>query len=169
MVEFMQQYGTEAKAYRALYKARWPQGFRCPAYGDRRRSRFRRGRQVYYQCRACRHQTTLLSDTLPWGLPLVVLVAVSRRTASSQVRSGSLVASKTTNGSPQGTVMETAGGLPLQPPFSPAREAAATGAGHDAVQATLRADSAHGIQFSWLRNSPHQVGCSGAVLQSRTV
>ena len=33
MVEFMQQYGTEAKAYRALYlhEARWPHGFRCPA------------------------------------------------------------------------------------------------------------------------------------------
>lgn len=43
MVEFMQRYGTEAKAYRAWYKARWPHGFRCPACGDRRRSRFRRG------------------------------------------------------------------------------------------------------------------------------
>lgn len=64
MVEFMQQYGTEAKCYRALYRARWPRGFRCPACGDRRRSRFRRGRQIYYQCRGCQHQTTLLSGTL---------------------------------------------------------------------------------------------------------
>ena len=64
MMEFMQQYGTEAKAYRALYRARWPHGFRCPACDDRRRLRFRRGRQVYYQCRACRHQTTLLSGTI---------------------------------------------------------------------------------------------------------
>ncbi|EQD51577.1 IS1595 transposase, partial [mine drainage metagenome] len=64
MVEFMQRYGTEAKAYRALCKARWPHGFRCLACGDRRRSRFLRGRQVYYQCRACRHQTTLLSGTI---------------------------------------------------------------------------------------------------------
>jgi len=60
----MQQYGTEAKAYRALYRARWPHGLRCPACDDRRRSRFRRGRQVYYPCRACRHQTTLLSGTI---------------------------------------------------------------------------------------------------------
>ncbi len=59
VVEFLQQYGTEAKCYRALYRTRWPKGFRCPACGDRRRSRFARGRQVYYQCRACRHQTTL--------------------------------------------------------------------------------------------------------------
>jgi hypothetical protein len=64
MVEFMQQYGTEAKAYRALYRARWPHGLRCPACDDRRRSRFRRGRQVYYPCRACRHQTPLLSGTI---------------------------------------------------------------------------------------------------------
>jgi transposase-like protein len=64
MVEFMQQYGTEAKCYRALYRARWPQGFRCPACNERQRCRFRRGPQIYYQCRACRHQTTLLSGTI---------------------------------------------------------------------------------------------------------
>ncbi|EQD38838.1 IS1595 transposase, partial [mine drainage metagenome] len=62
MLEFMQQYGTEAKAYRALCQVRWLQGFRC---GDRRRSRLRRGRQVYYQqCRSCRHQTTLRRCTI---------------------------------------------------------------------------------------------------------
>ncbi|MHB1274243.1 MAG: IS1595 family transposase, partial [Rhodanobacter sp.] len=70
MVEFMQQYGTEAKCYRALYRARWPQGFRCPACSERRRSRFRRGAQIYYQCRACRHQTTLLSGTVFQGTKL---------------------------------------------------------------------------------------------------
>ena len=63
MSEFMQRYGTEAQAYRALYRARWPQGFRCPACAGRARSRFRRGGQVYYQCRACRQQTTLTSGT----------------------------------------------------------------------------------------------------------
>jgi len=64
MVEFMQQYGTEAKCYRALYRARWPEGFRCPACDERRRCRFHRGPQIYYQCRACRHQTTLVSGTI---------------------------------------------------------------------------------------------------------
>ena len=39
-------------------------GFRCPGCGDRRRSTFRRDRQVVYQCRACSHQTTLLAGTL---------------------------------------------------------------------------------------------------------
>lgn len=64
LAAFVARYGTEAKSYRALYKARWPNGFRCPCCGKRARSRFRRGGQVYYQCRACRHQTTLLSGTL---------------------------------------------------------------------------------------------------------
>lgn len=64
MAAFLQQYGTEAKCYRALYRMRWPQGFRCPACGGRPRSRFRRDGRVYYQCRSCRHQTTLTSGTL---------------------------------------------------------------------------------------------------------
>lgn len=64
MAEFMQHYGTEAQCYRALYWSRWPQGLCCPVCHERRRSRFGRGRQVYYPCCACRHQTTLLSGTL---------------------------------------------------------------------------------------------------------
>ena len=64
MRQFLSQYGTEAKCYRALYKARWPRGFRCPCCGGRPRSRFRREGRIYYQCRACRHQTTLISGTL---------------------------------------------------------------------------------------------------------
>jgi len=35
MVEFVAHYGTEAMCRRALYRARWPRGFRCPACGDR--------------------------------------------------------------------------------------------------------------------------------------
>lgn len=70
--QFLHDYGTEAKCYRALYKARWPHGFRCPCCAERRRSRFRRDGRVYYQCRRCRHQTTLTSGTLFEGtrLPL---------------------------------------------------------------------------------------------------
>lgn len=64
MAQFIRHYGTEAKCYRALYRARWPEGFRCPLCNARTRSRFRRAGRVYYQCRACRHQTTLISGTL---------------------------------------------------------------------------------------------------------
>ena len=64
MRAFLERYGTEAKCYRALYKARWPHGFRCPCCEGRARSRFRREGRIYYQCRSCRHQTTLTSGTL---------------------------------------------------------------------------------------------------------
>ena len=70
MVEFVARYGTEAKCYRALYRSRWPQGFRCPACANRTRSRFRRSGRMYYQCRPCRHQTTLVSGTLFEGTKL---------------------------------------------------------------------------------------------------
>lgn len=72
MAQFIQQYGTVAKCYRALYRARWPQGFRCPRCNGRPRSRFRRAGRMYYQCRACRHQSTLTSGTVFEGskLPL---------------------------------------------------------------------------------------------------
>lgn len=67
MNEFIHRYGTEAKCCRALYKWRWPQGFRYPACAGRARSRFRRDQVIYYQCRACRHQTTLTAGTLLEG------------------------------------------------------------------------------------------------------
>ncbi len=70
MAGFIERYGTEAQCYRALYKTRWPKGFRCPKCSKRSRSRFRRGRRVYYQCRSCRYQSTLISGTLMAGTKL---------------------------------------------------------------------------------------------------
>ena len=70
MAEFIRSYGTEARCYRALYKWRWPQGFRCPACAGRARSRFKRGATVYYQCRGCRHQTSLTAGPLLAGTKL---------------------------------------------------------------------------------------------------
>lgn len=70
MAAFIQQYGTEAKCYRALYRSRWPKGFRCPKCEKRPRSRFHRNGRVYFQCRACRHQTTLVSGTIFEGTKL---------------------------------------------------------------------------------------------------
>ena len=70
MTEFIRCYGTETKCYRALYKWRWPQGFRCPACSGRARSCFRRGEAICCQCRTCRHQTTLTAGTLFEGTKL---------------------------------------------------------------------------------------------------
>ena len=47
-----------------------PHGFRCLACQHRGRSRFRRAGAVYYQCSACRHQTTATAGTLFAGTKL---------------------------------------------------------------------------------------------------
>lgn len=62
---FLDQYGTEAACARALRRARWPKGFVCPRCQRRRYSRCanRHGERLW-QCSACRHQTSLISDTL---------------------------------------------------------------------------------------------------------
>ncbi|MFO1516056.1 MAG: IS1595 family transposase [Lysobacterales bacterium] len=95
MAQFLAQYGTEAKCRRALYRARWPQGFRCPACGDRRRCTFQREGQTYYQCRVCRHQTTLLAGTLfeatklpltTWFLALHLLTASKTNVAALELK-----------------------------------------------------------------------------------
>lgn len=95
MADFIRQYGTEAKCYRALYKARWPQGFRCACCQHRSRSRFRREGRVYYQCRACRHQTTLVSGTMfentklpltAWFLAMHLLTATKTNLSALELK-----------------------------------------------------------------------------------
>ncbi len=62
---FLDQYGSEAQCARALRRARWPKGFVCPRCQHRSYSRCanRHGERLW-QCSACRHQTSLISDTL---------------------------------------------------------------------------------------------------------
>ena len=95
MVEFLAQYGTEVKCRKALYRTRWPKGFRCPACARSGHTRFRREGQVYYQCRRCRHQTTLLSGTLfeatklplrTWFLGLYLLVSTKTNMAALELQ-----------------------------------------------------------------------------------
>lgn len=95
MTQFMAQYGTEAKCRRALFRSRWPKGYRCPACSGRLSSRFRRGGQVYYQCRACRQQTTLLSGTLfeatklpltAWFLAIHLLTSTKTNMAALELK-----------------------------------------------------------------------------------
>lgn len=64
MAEFLDRYGSEAKCAAALEKSRWPTGFRCPACGDERHSRFVREGRDYWQCHRCRTQTTVISGTI---------------------------------------------------------------------------------------------------------
>ncbi|KLD73762.1 transposase, partial [Xanthomonas hyacinthi DSM 19077] len=94
MSEFIACYGTEAKCHRALYKWRWPQGFRCPSCAGRARSRFKHSVAIYHQCCACRHQTTLMAGTMfegtklplrTWMLALHLLTATKTNLAALEL------------------------------------------------------------------------------------
>jgi ribosomal protein L37AE/L43A len=64
LAEFLERYGCEAACEQALAQARWPDGFVCPRCGARDAHAFSRFGQAYWQCRACRAQTSLRAGTL---------------------------------------------------------------------------------------------------------
>lgn len=62
LFELFQNYGTEEQCSQALFKWRWPEGFRCPECGAEQHSKINT-RQLY-QCSRCHHQTSLTSGTI---------------------------------------------------------------------------------------------------------
>jgi transposase-like protein len=64
MPEFIARYGTEAQCAATLQEARWPDGFRCPRCGSAAHGVIRDDRAKRFQCKACRHQTTLTAGTV---------------------------------------------------------------------------------------------------------
>lgn len=74
MPAFLNQFGSEAQCESELEQARWPQGFICPRCGETGHSVFKVGSHKTFQCKACRHQTSLTAGTLfqSTRLPLTV-------------------------------------------------------------------------------------------------
>jgi transposase-like protein len=74
MPAFLKQFGSEAQCESELEQARWPQGFVCPRCGETGHSVFKVGSHKTFQCKACRHQTSLTAGTLfqSTRLPLTV-------------------------------------------------------------------------------------------------
>lgn len=72
MPEFLKDYGAEVQCEQALEAARWPAGFRCPRCDGTAHYVVRDGSRKVFQCRACRHQTSLIAGTVFQGskLPL---------------------------------------------------------------------------------------------------
>lgn len=64
MTEFFASYGSEAQCAAALATQRWPEGFRCPRCDGSDHYVVGHGARKLYQCRACRHQTSLTAGTL---------------------------------------------------------------------------------------------------------
>jgi len=60
--EFLDKYGSEVQCRQQLFKARWPDGYCCPSCGHNRCYHLQ-SRPVY-QCCQCRHQHSLLSNTI---------------------------------------------------------------------------------------------------------
>jgi ribosomal protein L37AE/L43A len=64
MAEFMARYGTPEKCHAALVASRWPDGFVCPGCAGTRHCAFMRDGLKYWQCSACREQTTVTGGTI---------------------------------------------------------------------------------------------------------
>ena len=64
LAQFMKEYGTEEQCEAALVKARWHGGFKCPRCDHGTAYEFRRSGNRYWECKACRHQTSLRAGTI---------------------------------------------------------------------------------------------------------
>jgi transposase-like protein len=62
--EFIKERGTEEQCEAALEHVRWPHGFRCPRCGERNFGVIHDDRRKRYQCKSCRHQTTVTAGTI---------------------------------------------------------------------------------------------------------
>jgi len=60
--ESIQQYGTEEQCFDALFKLRWPEGFKCPACGHDKSCRL--NTRKLQQCNRCHRQTSLTAGTV---------------------------------------------------------------------------------------------------------
>ncbi len=64
MVDFRRRQGAEAQCHAALMTVRWPDGFICPKCGETHHFTFERDGLTYWQCSACRKQTSVLGRTI---------------------------------------------------------------------------------------------------------
>ena len=62
LFSFIKRFGSDDQCRQALFKTRWPEGFRCPECGAEEYC-FLSERQLY-QCNRCHHQTSVIAGTL---------------------------------------------------------------------------------------------------------
>lgn len=60
--EFISKYGSEEQCYQALFKWRWPNGFKCPECGHDRYCTLRVRKLI--QCNKCRSQISITARTI---------------------------------------------------------------------------------------------------------
>jgi len=62
--DFCSRFAHEEDCVRALFRARWPDGFRCPRCGHAHAYTITTRRLPLYECRSCRTQTSLIAGTV---------------------------------------------------------------------------------------------------------
>lgn len=62
--QFKRHFNHEETCLLALYKAKWPNGYRCPRCSFTRCYTIRRRRLPIYECSSCGHQTSLTVNTI---------------------------------------------------------------------------------------------------------
>lgn len=65
--QFHAEFDSEQTCARHLYQMKWPEGFVCPRCAWRDACTIHTRRLPLYQCRRCRHQTSLLAGTVMEG------------------------------------------------------------------------------------------------------
>ena len=88
MPEFFGRYGSEPQCEAALESARWPEGFRCPCCGTSAYCVLRGANRKMFQCKACRHQTSLIAGTIFQGTKLGLTVWFLAIHLISQAKTG---------------------------------------------------------------------------------
>lgn len=64
---FREKFGSVQACVEALFQARWPDGYRCPICRHSRYYLTRTRRLPLYECKACRHQTSIIAGTVIEG------------------------------------------------------------------------------------------------------
>lgn len=75
LIEFQEKYGTESACEQALFRHKWPNGFKCPKCGNASYYKIQCRRHTMLECQACGHQESPIKGTAFENskLPLVKL------------------------------------------------------------------------------------------------
>ena len=93
MPSFLARFGTDEQCREYLFKARWPDGFRCAACGHDDAYALRT--KIVYECAACRKQHSLLAGTIfeqtktglaKWFLAIYLVTSSKGGIAATELR-----------------------------------------------------------------------------------
>lgn len=92
LIDFMERYQTEEDCYKALFRHRWPDGFRCPRCGHDRAYTHRK--RPLFECRACGHQASVTAGTIiegtrtdlkKWFLAIFLMAQTKKPVSSAEL------------------------------------------------------------------------------------